>query len=284
MSIIALIFDYDDTIVPDSTTQLLKHFNINPNKFWKEEIKNLVEEGYEPVLAVLKSLLDKIGGNKPFGLLTNKKLRKIGAEIAKTQYSGFEELIKDSREIVNKQRDINIEFYVISGGLEEIIRGNKFIIDNFSGIYGCRITGENKNSELKYIKRAITFTEKTRYLFEINKGISQSVSNGDPSAVNQVIDEKNRPIPFENMIYVGDGLTDIPCFSLIEKNNGMAFGVLHKNRDFSAKLYFYNQVLKTKRVISTNSPLYSKDDDLGELIRCAIASICSKIILNRNKA
>ena len=73
------------------------------------------------------------------------------------------------------------------------------------------------------IKRCVTFTEKTRFLFEINKGISPSAAAAQPHLVNQLIREEDRPIPFANMIYVGDGLTDIPCFSLIEKGGGVAF-------------------------------------------------------------
>ena len=284
MSIIALVFDYDDTIVPDSTTQLLRRYGIDTNYFWKFEFKNLVSLGYDPIFAVLKLILDKIDKDKPLGELTNEKLKEIGEEISSSQYPGFDSLISDLKELCSTQRDISIEFYVISGGLEEIIRGNRLISDNFSGIYGCRLAGDDNSSELKYIKRAITFTEKTRYLFEINKGISQTDSDKDPSAVNRKIKEEERTIPFKNMIYIGDGLTDIPCFSLVDKNGGISFAVLHHDKDSDAKIRIFEDILLTKRAISTNSPQYSEDDDLGHLIRHTVANICSKIMLDRSKA
>lgn len=278
MSVIALIFDYDDTIVPDSTTQLLEHYNIDPKKFWEREVKKLIRRGYEPVLAVLKTLIDKIGQEKPLGMLNNQKLREIGKEIAKTQYPGLNELIRDLKNTVaSKYSDITIEFFVISGGLEEIISSNPFISNNFKGVYGCRLTGDTEDSELKYIKRAVTFTEKTRFLFEINKGIPQEISDKNSSAVNKDIPKGKRKIPFNRMIYVGDGLTDIPCFSLIREHNGAAFGVIPQNMDEAYKFNIYKQVLRTSRVLSTHSPKYNKEDDMGKNIRWEVAEICSKI-------
>lgn len=78
---------------------------------------------------------------------------------------------------------------------------------------------------LKYIKRCITFTEKTRYLFEINKRIDPNESKSNPYLMNISFPDAQRRIPFANMIYVGDGITDIPCFSMVQKFKGLAFGV-----------------------------------------------------------
>src|SRR5947207_2162139 len=78
---------------------------------------------------------------------------------------------------------------------------------------------------LATIKRAVTFTEKTRFLFEIQKGITPQQTAKDPYLVNKDVPATDRRVPFSNMIYVGDGLTDIPCFSLIGHNRGRAFAV-----------------------------------------------------------
>jgi hypothetical protein len=77
----------------------------------------------------------------------------------------------------------------------------------------------------------VTFTEKTRYIFEINKGIMREESLRQPYEVNRAIDRRDRRVPFKNMIYVGDGLTDIPCFSLMEAEDGLGFGVFNPTRE-----------------------------------------------------
>lgn len=283
-SIIAVIFDYDDTIVPDSTTQLLEYYNIDSKRFWETDFKSLLYQGYNPTNAYLKLILDNVGSGKPFNALTNRKLREFGAKVQKTQYPGLHDLVRDLKKTVQSHKDIDIEFYIISTGLEEIILGNEFIKKHFSGVYGCQLAADDDYSQLKYIKKCITFTEKTRYLFEINKGITPQESSGDPFAVNRDINNEDRRIPFKNMIYIGDGLTDIPCFSLINLNRGVSYGILDMSKTPSAKINTFKQLLKTKRVLGTYAPKYGKSDDLGGLIRLTVQSRCSDIVIERAKS
>lgn len=277
MPIIAVIFDYDDTIMPDTATALLKFHGIDTEKFWNTSFKKLVMSGWNPTLAYLKLILDNVGKNKPLGELTNKKLREFGKSIKNTQYPGLDELINEIRLIVKKaHRDISVEFYIISSGLEEIIKGNPFVEKNFTEIYGSILCSDEKDSILKYIKNAITFTEKTRYIFEINKGITKEESIKDPLAVNKKMDI--RRIPLKNMIYIGDGYTDIPCFSLLEKNDGQRFGVLHTDKTESDKIRYFKQVLKPERVLSSGLPRYGKDESLGSLIALCVNAMCALLI------
>ena len=283
-SIIAVIFDYDDTIVPDSTTQLLEHYGIDSKRFWETDFKSLLYQGYNPTNAYLKLILDNVGNGKPFNALTNRKLREFGAKVQRTQYPGLHDLVRDLKKTVQSHKDIDIEFYIISTGLEEIMLGNEFIEKHFSGVYGSQLAADDDDSQLKYIKKCITFTEKTRYLFEINKGITPQESPGDPFAVNRDINNEDRRIPFKNMIYIGDGLTDIPCFSLINMNGGVSYGILDMSKTASAKINTFKQLLKTKRVLGTYAPKYGKNDDLGGLIRLTVQSRCSDIVIERAKS
>ena len=286
MSVIAVIFDYDDTLVPDSTTQLLKHHDIDTKKFWGSDFKDLVKnKGYDPPLAYLKLILDNIGEDKPLGNLNNKRLREVGATIEETMYPGVKNLFDDLRSIVKRYNDkgleVSIEFYIISGGLEEVILGNEFLKNNCQGIYGCRLIGDTEDSELKYIKRIITFTEKTRYLFEINKGIPQEVSDSSPDAVNTHVEETKRRVSFDNMIYVGDGYSDIPCFSLIMKasnDKGDVFGVYHNRGSKSDRLNVFTNIIKARRVRCIGSPNYNADKILGDHIRLAVENNCTNLL------
>lgn len=128
----------------------------------------------------------------------------------------------------------------------------------------------------RYIRRCVSFTEKTRYLFEINKGIPQGESSKNPYLVNKAVAESDRRVPFENMIYVGDGLTDIPCFSVVGMGHGFAFGVFDPSEEGKAKRAL-TEFLEPKRVVSMHKPAYRSDDELGSILRVTVATIATRI-------
>jgi phosphoserine phosphatase len=275
---IALIFDFDDTLTDDSTTQLLEHFGIDAKDFWQSKAKSLVDNGWDPTLAYLKLMLDNVGDGKPFGRLSNDGLRQFGTKLK--FYSGLPALFKDLRKSVAAFTfsKPGIEFYVISGGLEEVIRGSK-IASHFDGIWGCQFAEEG--GEIRHVKRPISFTEKTKYIFEINKGIN--VKQHGPYTVNEGVKPEDRRIPISNMIYVGDGLTDVPCFSLLKKFGGQSFGVFDPKKEGSPKKG-YERLVTPERVMSLNSPRYGKKDDLGAIIRAAVNQICVNLDLRTRSA
>ena len=276
MAVIAVVFDFDDTLIPDTTSALLKQHGIDPGDFWSNRVKELVDSGYDPPLAYLNLLLEAVGPDKPLGNLTNAQLREFGHSLDHTWFPGLPELFGDLRAITRDYIDLSIEFYIISGGLQPLIEGSAFVQEYFRGVYGCQL-GEDAEGRVTNIKRCVTFTEKTRFLFEINKGISPSQAATQPHLVNLMVREEERPIPFRNMIYVGDGLTDIPCFSLIQGGGGTAFGVFQSGVE-SAKQAF-QRFLTTRRVHSMHHPDYRPDAELGAMLRAAVSTACSNVIL-----
>ena len=280
---LAVIFDFDDTLVPDSTSRLLESHGIDAKKFWLEDVKSLVEQGYDPTLAYLTLILENVGEDKPFGLLTEESLRAFGRTLDTHYYPGVPTLFRDLRQIVKKHEGISIEFYIISGGLQAVIEGSKRVQANIAGVYGCLLAEDSNNGVLRMVRRCVTFTEKTRYLFEINKGLDPSETLKNPYLVNSYVPEENRPVPFENMIYVGDGFTDIPCFSLVKKMGGMVFGVFHPAGEESAKEAL-QKLLKPDRVVTMNTPEYGKNGGLGAFLRGAVAGRCFEIEVSRGQA
>lgn len=274
MAVIAVIFDFDDTLVPDSTSQLLKSEGIDPVAFWTTEAKALVDQGYDPPTAYLNLLLDRVGPGKPLGTLTNQALRDFGATLDSTWFPGLPALFSELEELVKPHRDVTVEFYIISGGLEEIITGSSIVRKHFKGWYGCQFGEDPETGLVRYIKRCVTFTEKTRYIFEINKGITAEESRTKPHLVNEVYPDPRR-VPLDHMIYVGDGLTDIPCFSLLKHDGGHPIGVFGAGAE-SAKQAF-KKFLRTSRVIGAYSPDYTRD--LGTVIRAAVTVMASNIAL-----
>ncbi|MEZ4534582.1 MAG: hypothetical protein R3D26_06165 [Cyanobacteriota/Melainabacteria group bacterium] len=161
--------------------------------------------------------------------------------------------------------------------------GSAFIRENFTATYGCQFGECPRTGLIKNIKRAITFTEKTRYLFEINKGITPGDTQENQYVVNIDVNERERRIPFKNMIYLGDGHTDVPCFSLVKKNGGIAFGIFRPGEESSARKAFLD-FLRTDRVLSTHAPKYTKTAELGALLRIAVRNIADRIIVDRKQA
>jgi len=282
MSLLAVIFDFDDTLLPDSTSALLQAHGLDPGEFWSTRTKALVDQGYDPPLAYLNLLLNEVGVDKPLGELSNQRLLEFGASLDSTWFPGLPDIFVDLRSITGEFRDVSVEFYIISGGLQPIIEGSAHVKRFFSGVYGCQLGEDPDTGTVRNIKRCVTFTEKTRFLFEINKGISPSDAATRPHLVNQLVPEDNRTVPFRNMIYVGDGLTDIPCFSLVEKGGGVAFGVFQAGKE-SAKQAF-QRFLETKRVHNVNHTDFGPDAELGSLLRAAVSTGCSNIMLRGERA
>jgi hypothetical protein len=257
--IIALIFDFDDTLAPDSTSKFLQAHGIDTARFWQEEVKPLVESGFDQPSA----------------------LREFGSSLDKDFYPGLPGFFDDvQKQVLELYKNIQIEFYIISGGLFEIIWGSKIVQNYFKAVYGCHLAGDTEDGPLKYIKRTVTFTEKTRYLFEINKGLDPNDTWRNPVLVNSFRTPEERRVPLRNMIYVGDGMTDIPCFSLLKMNHGLGFGVFDPASERKTKEAL-EEFLQTDRVLSMHSPDYRNGADLGSLLRAAVLGRCTDIQLER---
>lgn len=280
--VIACVFDFDETLTPDTTSLFLRSRGLDPEAFWGSDVKALVNQGFDPTLAWLQLFLEMVGPEKPLGLLTHYDLRAFGATLDSQLFPGVTDLIPDLKKLVSTYRDLVIEFYVVSGGLREIILGSPFVAAEFDGVYACEF-GTDDSDRVERVKRCVTFTEKTRYLFEINKGIDPDESSRNPYLVNRAVADVNRRVPLDNMIYVGDGLTDIPCFSLVGRAGGYALGVFDPSEESRARRALA-EFLRPHRVVSMHSPRYGETDDLGAILRAAVASIATRLELHRTDA
>jgi len=230
---VAVIFDFDDTLAEDSTAALINTFappppEPNPEKkkasqFFYDEAGELVSTGWDPPLAYLTLLSDKIKrGDLP--AITRKDLQQVGREHV-VVYEGAAECLSELREKFQGDKEIQkakltLEFYIVSGGIGDIIRSTPIAVNGlFNQIWACELDYDERGV-VSRPKSTISFTEKTRYLFLINKGISREESNESPYDVNNEMPENDRDIPFSHMFYVGDGPSDIPCISLIHKMTG----------------------------------------------------------------
>ena len=216
-NILAIVYDFDHTLSPhymqDHT--ILRHTGIHPSEFWSSCTKLIKERGYDQELAYMKRMLDYDEIRK----LSNADLQAMGPDL--TFFPGVPDFFEELNSIVQQNRyiecDIHLEHYVVSSGLKAILDGSH-IAKHVKAIFGCEF--DEDQGHINFPKRTISHTQKTQFLFRVNKGLI----NLDQD-VNDHMPEEARRVPFRHMIYVGDGPTDVPCFTVIKKNGGLAVAV-----------------------------------------------------------
>jgi len=232
-TVIAVIWDFDKTLSPHYMQKpLFEAYGVDEDRFWREV--NALPEYYARVgveiqrdTCYLGHLLSYVRHGR-FPGLTNAKLRELGARIE--FFPGIPGLFDRLSSIVEaddlKVGDLQVELehYVVSTGLKEMIRGSA-IADRLAGIWASEfievpaapdtdLGGVPGSGPISLIAGLLDNTTKTRALFEINKGVNKSAA----ITVNDSIPEDERRVPFKNMIYIADGPSDIPCFSVVNKN------------------------------------------------------------------
>jgi len=272
-NIIAVIFDFDDTLAPDATSALLESLGVDVKDFWQNRIKKLMDDDWDPVPAYLSGIID-LSQNRETVPITKELLFSFGRGLS--FYKGVTRFFSRVRSYMGKKYpDINLEFYLISSGLREILVNTK-IAGNFTDIWACDFVYD-ETGQIRFPKNIISFTDKTRYLFQISKGIIGPASRGQPFEVNRKLEADAMRIPFEQMIFIGDGYTDIPCFSLIKKYNGYSFGVYDRDkRDRWGKAWGF---IEDGRVTNLLSADYSASSDLSNSVIMALDSIARRIEL-----
>ena len=231
-NIIAVIWDFDKTLLQGYMQDpIFKHYQIDGDTFW-EEVNNLPEKYWKTQnvhvnrdTIYLNHFLHYVKSGK-FKGLTNEKMRKFGEELE--FYPGLPDFFKRTvDEVENNPRyseyDIKVQHFVVSTGLLEIIKGCN-IFPYIKDAWACEFietTDENGEKTISEIGYTIDNTSKTRALFEINKGVAHMNEKPDNEInVNTKIPEASRKVHFKNMIYIADGPSDIPAFSVIKQFNG----------------------------------------------------------------
>jgi hypothetical protein len=268
---IAVIFDFDITLTPKYMQSIIfDKFNIDEGDFWSETEK-LKLLGYDNEHAYIKNLINYIRNNK-ISKLSNKDLLIMGSELS--FHKGFPNIMDDLKKIPriknNNQLNPNVCFYIISSGFEEMIKGSQ-VYPKLKKLWGCTFD-ENEKGNIDFPKETISSTTKTQKLFLINKGL---LSNVDSLRVNDFMPYESRPVPFKNMIYIGDGPTDVPCFSLVMQNGGKALAV-YEPEDKKAFDECYRLVVESKRA----DVMCPADYSIGSQLHLALSKMIENISEN----
>ncbi|MBP5217017.1 MAG: haloacid dehalogenase-like hydrolase [Bacilli bacterium] len=213
--IIAILYDFDSTLsrTDMQNFSFIPSLGLTPAEFWGMTTKFSEETGCERTLSYLFMMqkLTKERGIK----MTREWLREQGAKIE--FFPGVETWFKRINDY-GKEHNVIVEHYLVSSGNKEIVEGCS-IAKEFKRLYACEFMFD-ENGEPIWPKIAINYTQKTQYFFRISKGV---YDESDDAGVNNK--RPDRRIPYSNMVYIGDGMTDIPTMILVKENGGRSIAV-----------------------------------------------------------
>ncbi len=271
--VIALVFDFDDTLAPDSTSGFLESIGVDTHDFWTRRVDPLLKQDWDPVPAYLHEMI-QLSRARGRDAITQAQLMNWGATLP--LHAGVDTLFERLRQQVRKaQPQVQLEFYLISSGIGDVVRHTR-IAHEFTDIWASEFVYDDTGG-ITFPRRIVSFTDKTRYLFHIQKGIVGPAYQGKPFEVNRKVAEDRLRVPFDQMVFVGDGYTDIPCFSLIRSAGGFAFGVWDpKHRDKRSRAWGF---IEDGRVSNLNQARYDDDAELYQWLEEALTSLASRVAL-----
>ena len=257
--IIALIYDFDGTLSPGNMQEFgfIQAVGQTPEEFWTKSDSIAIGQDASNILAYMKLMFDEAKRNDIS--LTREGFRKFGKDIE--LYEGVKGWFKLVNEYADS-RGVKVEHYINSSGLKEIIEGS-VIAKEFKHIFaGTFIYDEKGVAEWPGI--AVDYTAKTQFLFKISKGI---FSSRDSKMVNESSTDDEKRITFSNMIYFGDGETDIPCMKIVNMFGGHSIAVFDPRNE--KKRAAAQKLLRQGRVRFISPANYTKDSRTYRLV-CSI--------------
>jgi len=295
-NIVAVIWDFDKTLIPGyMQAPLFERFGIDETVFW-EEVNSLPDiyqtrgTRVSKDTVYLNHLLSYIK-NGPLKGLRNADLRALGKELK--FYPGLPAFFSELKHVTRAnaaflKHDIHLEHYIVSTGLAEIIRGSA-IAAEVDDIFACEFV-ENPlppnfsrqdelpietTCEISQIGTIVDNTIKTRFIFELNKG-----TNKNPAIdVNATMAPEDRRIPIQNMLYIADGPSDVPVFSVVRKGGGKTYAVYNPEH---ASEFAQNDALQQEGRVNAYGPAdYTQHSSTALWLRLHVEKICHRIVKER---
>ena len=260
---VALMYDFDKTLCTTDMQNygFMQDLGMEPKDFWAAcgEVSN--KYGMDKILSYMYMMIKK---TQEKGIsMTKEYLNYLGKSVV--LYRGVQTWFDRINEFGNSL-DVDVEHYIISSGVKEIIEGTS-IAKYFKKIYACKFVYDEQTNEAIWPAMAINFTQKTQYLFRISKG---ALDEHDEEKLNSDTKDEKRAIQYRNMIYVGDGLTDIPCMQLLKDKGGKAIALYQPQ--YKDKIL---PLIEDKRINSVCVADYSTNSTLEKTVKLMIENMAT---------
>lgn len=217
--IAAIMYDFDKTLCTKDMQEyaFIPALGMEAKDFWGLTNRLTDEEQMDNILAYMYTMVEKAREKQV--PVTRKTFMEMGAQVE--YYPGVHDWFQRIAQY-GEELGVQVEHYIVSSGIKEIIEGTD-IAPNFKRIYACEFM-YGEDGTIRWPKFAVNYTAKTQFLFRINKGVLD-INSESARELNRFTPEAQRRIPFRNMIYIGDGITDVPCMRLVKANGGQSIGV-----------------------------------------------------------
>ncbi|MBF2759897.1 MAG: haloacid dehalogenase-like hydrolase [Ectothiorhodospiraceae bacterium AqS1] len=228
---LAMVYDFDGTLIDGIMSDpIVKDLGLEIESFWNDCSVYAHKYGMDKICSYMFLLLDE--ARKKNKALTLESMGEIGRGLElRDGLQGEDSWFERINELCDKA-GLEAEHYVVTSGLAEIVEAVPIVNEGkIARVFGSRFH-YGENGAALWPAKVVNYTTKTQYLFRINKGLLDESDEDEP---NRYMPPEKRPIPFENMVFIGDGFTDIPCFSLVKANGGHAIAVLGGDDDKSKK-------------------------------------------------
>lgn len=219
---VAFVYDFDGTLAPGNMQEhkFFPKIQKSPKAFWDEAKERAKSNDMDEILAYMELMLEKsIAANHPMRFET---FRSYGELLP--LFAGVEDWFGRQNQRA-KRLKVRLKHFVISSGLREMIGGSA-IAGSFETVFASGFRYD-QNGVAKWPALAVNYTTKTQFLFRINKGIGNAYDN---DTINKFTPMESRPIPFENIVYFGDGDTDVPAMKITTSLGGRAIAVYRPRR------------------------------------------------------
>lgn len=264
--ILAICYDFDKTLSPDDMQAqgYIQSIDYEVSEFWKESNELAKNNDMDQNLAYMYMMASNARGKV---LFTKDTLYEKGSSVklfpgVKTWFDRINEY--------GKNKGVCVEHYIISSGLKEMIEGTE-VADKFKKIYASSFYFD-KDGVAVWPAQVVNYTNKTQFLFRIEKGVLDINDQG----VNSYFQPNKYRVPFRNMIYIGDSDTDIPCMKLVNANGGHSIGVYNSKTKDKSKVF---RMLEENRIKYYEPADYKKGSELEKLVQMIIDRTASNELL-----
>jgi len=269
---IALVFDFDGTLGPGTFERVMDRWGLDSEEIDRKRINPRVREhNWEFTMARAHTLIEVARERDD---LTEQTLAEMGRSYP--LFPGvpemFDRVRKAAKAVVD---DVEVEFYLMTAGFSTIPRSTS-IAHEFEQIFSGALYFDD-DGRPAFVKRVLTHPEKPRYLLHLAKGLE--VEGANPEQAYRKIDEHEWYVPLDQMIYVGDGASDMPAFHLLSEHGGMPIAVFdtEKAEDWSG----YDEVRSSRRVENLAPNDYSEGGEMMKTLLLATECICKRIALRK---